>query len=80
MQELWTDKYRPRKLSDFTYNLDAIAKFTKLARNHVDIPHLCVEGIRGIGKKTMIMAFIRECVDQHGLSGEMVYHTENKTI
>lgn len=76
---LWTDKYRPHKLDEFIYNLDAVKIFKNLSCG-LDFPHLMVDGISGIGKKSMIMAFLRECIDYHGLTGSEVYQTQNMCI
>lgn len=80
MEQLWVDKYRPRNLDDFSYNRDAIEKLKKLSKNSTDLPHLIIEGVSGIGKKSVAMAFIKECVDQFGLKGREVYKTQNIEI
>lgn len=78
--QLWVDKYRPRKLDDFLYNRHCVRTFKKLAQTSTDIPHLIIEGVSGVGKKSMAMAFIRECLDQYGLKGQEVYKTQNMEI
>ena len=78
--QLWVDKYRPKKLEDFIYNQDSAQTFQKLSQSSMDIPHLIIEGISGIGKKSIAMAFIRECLDQHGLKGDEIYKTQNMEI
>lgn len=80
MEQLWIDKYRPKQLDDFTYNLEAIEIFKKLSKNSTDLPHLIVEGVTGIGKKSIVMAFIKECIDQFGLNGDEIYRTQNIDI
>lgn len=76
---LWTDKYRPHKLDEFIYNLDAVKIFKNLSQG-LDLPHLMVDGISGIGKKSMVLAFLRECIDNCGLTGTEVYKTQNMCI
>jgi len=80
MEQLWVDQYRPKKLDDFIYNLEAVETFQKLAKNSTDIPHLIIEGITGIGKKGIAMAFIRECLDKYGIKGDEIYKTHNMEI
>lgn len=80
MDQLWVDKYRPKTLDEYIFNLPAINKLKKLANNSADLPHLIIEGVSGIGKKSVTMSFIRECVDQYGLNGSSVYKTQNYDI
>jgi replication factor C subunit 3/5 len=79
-QKLWVDQYRPTSLNDFTFNLDAANTFKRLAQNSTDVPHLLVEGITGIGKKSMVIAYIKQCLDLYGLNGDEIYKTTNMEI
>jgi len=78
--KLWVDQYRPKSLDDYTYNLEAANTFKQLAQSSTDIPHLIVEGIGGIGKKSMVMSFIKECLNNYGLKGDEIYKTSNMEI
>ena len=80
MEKLWVDKYRPRNLDDFIYNLDIIQKLKKLSIKSSDLPHLIIEGVSGVGKKSLAMAFIKECIDQFGLNGDDIFKTQNLPI
>lgn len=80
MEQLWVDKYRPKNLDDFIYNRSAAQTLKCLAKHSTDIPHLIIEGVSGIGKKSIAMAFVKECLDQYGLKGNEVYRTSNLEI
>lgn len=56
---LWADKYRPKTLEELSYHPDISKKLTKLATGG-DFPHLLVYGPSGAGKKTRVMALLRE--------------------
>jgi replication factor C subunit 3/5 len=56
---LWVDKHRPRTLGELDYHPEINAQFKKMADSG-DFPHLLVYGPSGAGKKTRIMAFLRE--------------------
>lgn len=56
---LWVDKYRPNELSTLDYHADVTKRLQNLATSD-DLPHLLVYGPSGAGKKTRIMALLRE--------------------
>lgn len=56
---LWVDKYRPKELDKLDYHKDQAAHLRKLVECG-DFPHLLVYGPSGAGKKTRIMALLRE--------------------
>lgn len=56
---LWVDKYRPRTLSTLHYHDDLSERLKSLA-NTGDFPHILVYGPSGAGKKTRIVATLRE--------------------
>lgn len=56
---LWVDKYRPKELDKLDYHKDQAAHLKKLVECG-DFPHLLVYGPSGAGKKTRIMALLRE--------------------
>lgn len=56
---LWVDKYRPQELRALDFHADVTKRLTNLAASD-DLPHLLVYGPSGAGKKTRIMALLRE--------------------
>ncbi|CAF9927746.1 Replication factor C (RF-C) subunit [Imshaugia aleurites] len=56
---LLVDKYRPRSLEALTYHEDLSERLKSLAQSG-DFPHLLVYGPSGAGKKTRIVATLRE--------------------
>ncbi|RKP11115.1 P-loop containing nucleoside triphosphate hydrolase protein [Thamnocephalis sphaerospora] len=56
---LWVDKYRPTELSTLTCHQALTGQLKQLA-NSSDLPHLLFYGPSGAGKKTRILAVLRE--------------------
>lgn len=60
MKELWTEKYRPRTLTDYVFRDDAqreqVAGWVKAEA----IPHLLFSGAPGVGKTTLAKILINE--------------------
>ncbi|KAJ1652530.1 Replication factor C (RF-C) subunit [Dispira simplex] len=56
---LWVDKYRPLSLEKLSYHPNLSKNLSKLTASD-DFPHLLVYGPSGAGKKTRIMAILRE--------------------
>lgn len=56
---LWCDKYRPKTLGALDYHKEQAEQLKKLV-NSDDFPHLLIYGPNGAGKKTRIMATLRE--------------------
>lgn len=56
---LWVDKYRPHALDKFALHQDIAANLKKLVASG-DFPHCLFYGPPGAGKKTLIMALLRE--------------------
>ncbi|ODN83264.1 hypothetical protein L202_01436 [Cryptococcus amylolentus CBS 6039] len=56
---LWVDKYRPRSLDDLHYH-DGLSSRLKSLATSGDFPHILFYGPSGAGKKTRIMATLRE--------------------
>ncbi|KAL4200325.1 hypothetical protein AMTRI_Chr03g55840 [Amborella trichopoda] len=71
---LWVDKYRPKTLDQIAVHDDIAENLKKLVSEH-DCPHLLFYGPSGSGKKTLIMALLRE---MFGSAAEKV-KIENKT-
>ncbi|KAF5184743.1 Replication factor c subunit [Thalictrum thalictroides] len=71
---LWVDKYRPKTLDKMIVHDDIAENLKKLVTEQ-DCPHLLFYGPSGSGKKTLIMAVLRQ---MYGASAEKV-KIENKT-
>ncbi|XP_043695612.1 replication factor C subunit 3 isoform X1 [Telopea speciosissima] len=71
---LWVDKYRPKTLDKIMVHEDIALNIKKLVTEQ-DCPHLLFYGPPGSGKKTLIMALLRQ---MFGTSAEKV-KIENKT-
>ncbi|KAL7749531.1 Replication factor C (RF-C) subunit [Sorochytrium milnesiophthora] len=56
---LWVDKHRPHSLDKLDYHRELSARLTQLAQSD-DFPHMLVYGPSGAGKKTRIVATLRE--------------------
>ncbi|XP_001951302.1 replication factor C subunit 3 [Acyrthosiphon pisum] len=56
---LWADKYRPNSLQKVDYHQDQAQHLTNLV-NQGDFPHLLFYGPNGAGKKTRILALLRQ--------------------
>jgi len=56
---LWLDKYRPKKLNKLDFHKKQADHLEKLVKSG-DFPHLLVHGPPGSGKKTRVMALLRE--------------------
>ncbi|RKP26380.1 activator 1 38 kDa subunit [Syncephalis pseudoplumigaleata] len=56
---LWVDKYRPTELAALSCHAPLSAQLTRLAQSN-DLPHLLFYGPSGGGKKTRILAILRE--------------------
>nr|XP_043632878.1 replication factor C subunit 3 [Erigeron canadensis] len=70
---LWVDKYRPKTLDKVIVHQDIALNLKKLVTEQ-DCPHLLFYGPPGSGKKTLIMALLRQ---MFGASAEKV-KVENK--
>ncbi|KAF9591256.1 hypothetical protein IFM89_003207 [Coptis chinensis] len=71
---LWVDKYRPKSLDKMIVHEDVAQNLKKLVTEQ-DCPHLLFYGPSGSGKKTLIVAVLRQ---MFGASAEKV-KIENKT-
>lgn len=59
MQEIWTEKYRPHKLSDVVGQGDIIERLSSYVRSG-NLPHLMFAGPAGTGKTTSALAMAKE--------------------
>ena len=64
---LWVDKHRPKQLKDLDYHAELGDQLGRMVQGSGDFPHTLVYGPSGAGKKTRIMALLREL---HGPSVE----------
>uniref|UniRef100_A0A0A9E4I3 Pco093185f n=1 Tax=Arundo donax TaxID=35708 RepID=A0A0A9E4I3_ARUDO len=71
---LWVDKYRPKTLDKVTVH-DQIAQNLRKLVSEQDCPHLMFYGPSGSGKKTLILALVKQ---MFGAGAEKV-KLENKT-
>lgn len=74
---LWIDKYRPNTLSKLTLHDSINSKLGSLASSE-ELPHLLFYGPPGAGKKTRVMAFLRE-VFGSGVERVKLEHRSFKT-
>ncbi|KAK8594320.1 hypothetical protein V6N13_126128 [Hibiscus sabdariffa] len=56
---IWADKYRPKALKDFICNKSEAARLQALVQSE-ERNHIIFEGPPGVGKRTMILAMLRE--------------------
>jgi len=57
---LWLDKHRPKKLSKLDFHKRQAEHLERLVKSGGDFPHLLVSGPPGAGKKTRVVALLRE--------------------
>jgi len=60
MKELWTEKYRPKKISDYVFRDAAQKRQVESWIKEGSIPHLLLSGTAGIGKTTLAKVLINE--------------------
>lgn len=80
---LLVDRYRPRSLKQLTYHEDLSARLSALAQSG-DFPHLLVYGPSGAGKKTRIVATLKELygpgVDKIKIDSRVFQTTTNRKL
>jgi replication factor C small subunit len=60
MIELWVEKYRPKKVSDYVFRDDAQRRQVQSWIKEGSIPHLLLSGAAGIGKTTLAKVLCNE--------------------
>jgi replication factor C small subunit len=60
MKELWTEKYRPKTISEYVFRDDAHRRQIESWIKEGSIPHLLMSGGPGIGKTTMAKVLLNE--------------------
>ena len=60
MKELWVEKYRPKKISEYVWRDENQRKQVEAWIREKSIPHLLLSGTPGIGKTTMAKLLISE--------------------
>lgn len=60
MKELWTEKYRPKKISDYVFKDQNQRRQVESWIKDGSIPHLLLSGSAGIGKTTLAKVLINE--------------------
>lgn len=60
MKELWTEKYRPKKIDDYVFKDTAQRKQVESWIKEKSIPHLLLSGAAGIGKTTLAKVLCNE--------------------
>ena len=60
MRELWTELYRPKKLSEYVFRDSAQRKQVESWVSDGSIPHLLLSGSAGIGKTTLAKVLCKE--------------------
>lgn len=56
---LWVDKYRPKSLADMDYQPELSERLKKIGASKA-VPHMLFVGPSGAGKKTRVLALLRE--------------------
>ena len=60
MKELWTEKYRPKKIDEYVFRDTAQRKQVESWVSDGSIPHLLLSGSAGIGKTTLAKVLCKE--------------------
>lgn len=77
MTSLWIDKYRPSTINKLSLHHDISTRLESLAISE-EMPHLLFFGPPGSGKKTRVLAFLRE-VYGNGVEKVKIEHRSFKT-
>jgi replication factor C subunit 3/5 len=77
MSLLWVDQHRPTTLDKLDYHKDQAKQLGRLAEAG-DLPHMLFYGPSGAGKKTRVMALLREIFGK-GIERVRMEHKAFKT-
>ena len=59
MQDIWVEKYRPKKLDDIVGQDDIMERLKAYVKTKT-VPHMIFAGPAGVGKTTSVLALARE--------------------
>ena len=80
---MWVDRYRPAKLDKMSMHTALSPRLQKLASSS-ELPHLLLYGPHGSGKKTRVLALLREIygagVERTKLESRIFHPTPSKTV
>lgn len=67
MQEnnMWVEKYRPKKLSDIVNQKEIIGSLSSLIEEPAGMPHLLFSGSAGVGKTTTALCITRQILGEY---------------
>ncbi|RHZ17416.1 hypothetical protein DYB37_004136 [Aphanomyces astaci] len=71
---LWVDAHRPTSLDRLDFHPDISERLKRLASSE-DLPHLLIYGPSGAGKKTRVMALLRELYGPNALKTRLEHKT-----
>lgn len=62
---MWTEKYRPKTLSEMVGQTEIIGSIESLLKNPSEMPHLLFSGPAGVGKTTAALCIARQVLGDH---------------
>ena len=61
---MWTEKYRPKKLSELINQKDVVGSLISLLKNPTEMPHLLFSGSAGVGKTTTALCLCNQILGE----------------